>query len=110
VAQAIRLYLDEHVPRAVANGLRLRGVDVLTTAEAAMQAATDEAQLNFAVAQTRTIVTLDADYLRLHAAGAHHAGIIYGPQGMPIGDMIRGVMLVIELLADVEMVDHVEFL
>jgi len=27
---AIKLYMDHHVPRAITEGLRLRGVDVLT--------------------------------------------------------------------------------
>jgi hypothetical protein len=27
---ALRLYMDHHVPRAITNGLRLRGQDVLT--------------------------------------------------------------------------------
>lgn len=30
---SIRLYMDVHVRRAVTNGLRLRGVDVLTAQE-----------------------------------------------------------------------------
>ena len=30
----IRFYLDEHVPKVVAKGLRRRGVDVLTVVEA----------------------------------------------------------------------------
>jgi len=29
----IALYMDEHVPRAITNGLRLRGVDVITAWE-----------------------------------------------------------------------------
>ena len=30
---ALSLYMDHHVPRPITNGLRLRGVDVLTAAE-----------------------------------------------------------------------------
>jgi len=30
---AVALYMDQHVPRAIAAGLRLRGVDVLTAYE-----------------------------------------------------------------------------
>ena len=30
---AIALYMDQHVPRAITVGLRLRGVDVLTAYE-----------------------------------------------------------------------------
>jgi hypothetical protein len=37
----IRFYTDEHVPRAVVRGLRARGVDVSTVAEADMLGAAD---------------------------------------------------------------------
>jgi len=30
---SVRLYMDVHVPRAITQGLRLRGVDVLTAQE-----------------------------------------------------------------------------
>jgi hypothetical protein len=36
MAERIKFYMDEHVPRAVTDGLRRRGVDVLTTQEADM--------------------------------------------------------------------------
>lgn len=36
MAERVRFYTDEHVPRAVVEGLRRRGVDVLTVAEADM--------------------------------------------------------------------------
>jgi len=44
VASEVKFYLDEHVPPAVARGLRLRGIDVQTTQEARMLGANDEAQ------------------------------------------------------------------
>ena len=109
MAGTIRLYIDEHVSKAVAYGLRQRGVDVLTTAEAAMLAAPDEEQLALALSGGRVIVSQDVDFLRLHASGSRHAGIIFGPQGTTTGDMIRGIMLVVEVLGSDEMLDHVEF-
>lgn len=30
---AIKLYMDAHIPKAITNGLRLRGIDVLTAQE-----------------------------------------------------------------------------
>lgn len=30
---AVGIYMDVHIPRAITNGLRLRGVDVLTAQE-----------------------------------------------------------------------------
>lgn len=102
--------MDEHVPRAVTEGLRRRGVDVLSAREAGMLEADDERHLAFALSEGRVIVTQDADFLRLHAAGHRHAGIVYAPQQMPIGAIIRGLMLVHDVLSPQDMTNHVEFL
>ena len=110
MAVQIRLYLDEHIPSAVRDGLRRRGLDVLTAQETNMRGATDEEHLSLALSEDRVILTQDADFLRLHAAGTHHAGIIYTHQQTPIGTIIRGVMLVAEVLDSSEFVDHIEFL
>ena len=69
MAERIKFYMDEHVPRAVTEGLRRRGVDVLTTQEADMVEADDEQHVALALRDGRVIVTQDADFLRLHAAG-----------------------------------------
>src|SRR3989304_6603897 len=102
--------MDEHVPFAVTQGLRRRGVDVLTVQEAGMHAASDEEHLALALSQGRVIFTQDADFLRLHASGVNHAGIAYAPQQTPVGDMIRGLILIAEVLEAREMADHVEYL
>jgi len=102
--------MDEHVPPTVTEGLRRRGVDVLTAQEAQKLAASDEEHLAFARAQERVIFTQDADFLRLHAAGTVHAGIAYTPQQTPVGDMIRGLVLIAEVLEPSDMADQVEFL
>lgn len=110
MAQAVRFYTDEHVARAIAGGLRQRGVDVLTAAQARMLGASDEEHLHLAAREGRVIFTQDDDFLRLHAAGAQHAGIAYAPQGTSIGDVIRGLMLIYQVLNADEMRGHVEFL
>jgi len=107
---AIRFHLDEHVHGAVAAGLRARGVHVTTTAEAGMRGASDEGQLAFATTEGRAIVSQDADFLRLHARGVAHAGIVYVPANMSVGDMIRGLMVIHQVLEPQEMRGHVEFL
>jgi hypothetical protein len=56
------------------------------------------------------VFTQGDDFLRLHAAGAEHAGIVYAPVEMPIGEIIRGLMLIHELLDPEEMERHVEFM
>ena len=110
MAEQLKFYLDEHVPRAVAEGLRRRGIDVLRAQEAGMLEAADEEHLALALREGRVVVTQDADLLRLHAAGRAHAGIVYAPQGTPIGAIIRGLMLIHDVLGPEDMVNHVEFL
>ncbi len=110
MAHAVRLYADEQVSRAVVRGLRQRGVDVLTAAEAGLLGASDEKHLALARTQGRVIFTQDDDFLSLHAAGLAHAGIVYAAQGARVGDIIRGLMLIHDLLEAEAMVGHVEFL
>lgn len=43
----IRYLVDEHVAKAVATGLRKRGIDVITIAEASLLGAEDEDLLAF---------------------------------------------------------------
>jgi uncharacterized protein (DUF433 family) len=59
-----RFYLDEHVPQAVPEGLRRRGVDILTVQESGLAGAEDERHLTFAPQEGRVIVTQDVDFLR----------------------------------------------
>jgi uncharacterized protein with PIN domain len=106
----IRFLTDEHVPKAVAKGLRERGIDARTAAEAGTLGAEDPSVLDHLKAEGRVVITHDADYLRLHAAGVPHAGIVYAPPDKSIGDIIRGAWLVAEVLDSDEMMNHVEFL
>jgi len=56
VGARIKLYLDEQVPSAVRDGLRRRGVDLLTTQEANRQGATDQEVLTLALSQGRVVL------------------------------------------------------
>jgi predicted nuclease of predicted toxin-antitoxin system len=95
----------------VAEGLRRRGIDVTTSAEAALLSATDDEQAAYGLAQGRVILTHDRDFLRLHAAGTPHAGIAFCDQGKrSIGEIIQGLVLIWELLEPDEMKNRVEFL
>ncbi len=111
MAGAIRFHLDEHVAGAVALGLRLRAIDASTTTEEGLIAASDEQQLAFAAGRGRVLVTHDADFLRLHAAGHPHAGIVYCHQrDAAVGAPVRGLVLIHALLSPEDMRNHVEFL
>ena len=110
MSEIVKYYTDEHVPTAVVAGLQRRSVDVLTTSEAKMLGASDEAQLAFATKQERVLFTQDDDFLRLHAAGVEHTGIVYVHQGVTIGHMVRGLHFIFQVLNANEMRNHVEFL
>ena len=68
MARTIRFHLDENCHRAIAEGLRRRGVDVTTTPEVGLLHASDEKQIAYALPLGRVIFTQDRDFLRLHAA------------------------------------------
>ena len=93
----IRFHLDEHVPHAIAEGLRRRGIDVTTTVEAGLRSTTDDVHLAYAVEQRRVIVTNDPDFLVLAQEDRPHMGIAYCDQGRrSIGEMIRRLVLLWE--------------
>lgn len=107
----VRFHLDEHIPSAVAAGLRRRGIDVTRAAEVGMVGVKDEKQLSFATETGRMLVTQDADFLRLHQAGVPHAGIAYCIQGsLTVGEMLRRLVLIYDLMTDEEVQGRVEYL
>jgi predicted nuclease of predicted toxin-antitoxin system len=111
MARTIRFHLDEHVPHAVADGLRRLGIDVTTTTDAGLLGTGDADQIAYGVAQTRVIFTHDDDLLRLAAAGAPHAGLAYCHQtARSLGQIIRGLELIWEVYEPGEMRNRVEFL
>jgi Domain of unknown function (DUF5615) len=109
--RTIRFHLDENCPRAVATGLRRRGIDVTTTPEAGLLEATDEQQDAYAFAQRRVIFTQDEDFLAWQASGASRAGIAYCKKDTrSIGEMIRGLVLIWEVYDHEDMENRVEYL
>jgi Domain of unknown function (DUF5615) len=84
-----RALLDVHVPLAVAEALRRRGIDVITAQEEGLSLSDDESLLEQSSAQERVLVTQDADFLeivpRWRREGRASRGVIFARQGMPIG-------------------------
>lgn len=106
----VRFYTDEHIAVAVAGGLRQRGVDVVTVSEAGMRGRSDEEQLGFAFSQRRVLVTKDGDFLTLAAQGHLHAGIAFVRPKASAGHMIRGLVLIHQILSAEDMDAHIEFI
>jgi predicted nuclease of predicted toxin-antitoxin system len=111
MARTIRFHLDEHCPTALAEGLRRQGIDTTMSAEVGLLGASDEEQVAWALSQGRVIFTQDTDFLRLHAAGTPHAGIVYcHQQSLNLGTFLRGLVLVWEVYEPDDMRNHVEYL
>ena len=96
---AVKLYMDVHVRRAVTNGLRLRGVDVLTAQEDGARELDDPDLPDRATALGRVLFTQDDDLLREAVSrlcsGAAFAGIIYAHQlNVTVGQCIDDLELI----------------
>ncbi len=86
----LRFHLDESVASAVAAGLRRRGIDVTTATDVGLRQADDEVHLQFAMRESRILVTHDADFLVLASRNTPHAGIAYCHlRSRTIGQIIR---------------------
>jgi hypothetical protein len=112
-----RLYIDEDAEeRAVVDGLRTHGIDVLTVVEACMEGEPDDTQLVFAASQGRVLYTLNVeDFCRLHSeflsAGQAHAGIAVTPrQRYSIGEKIRRLTELVASITAEDMRNRLEFL
>jgi len=107
----VRFQFDEHVPHAVAEALRRRGIDVLTAGEAGLRSTPDAELLARSYEAGRVLVTHDSDFLRLHREQHQHAGIAYCEQGArTIGQLVASLVLIYEVLESGDMVGRVEFL
>ena len=89
----LRFHLDENMPHAIAEGLRRRNVDVTTSTDAGLIGASDEDPLAYGLSDGRTVVTRDADLLRLDSQGVAHAGIVFWTERRSIGQLISALDL-----------------
>jgi predicted nuclease of predicted toxin-antitoxin system len=107
--------MDEHVHRAITSGLRLRGVDVLTTQDDGRRHAPDDVLLDRASDLRRVLFSQDEDLLaeatRRQREGLPFAGVIYGHQlTVTIGDCIRDLELIAKAGSPEEFAGRVEYL
>jgi len=111
VADRIKFHLDEHVDPDIAKALRRHGIDVTTTVEAGLRTDDDSVHLDFIRREERVVVTHDADFLRYASESSDHPGIAYCRMGArSIGEIIRSLILICEVLTPEEMAGHVEYL
>jgi predicted nuclease of predicted toxin-antitoxin system len=111
VAERIRFHLDENVDPDIARSLLRYGIDVSTTVDVGLRTQDDVAHWAFVCEDGRVLMTHDADFLRFASRDNNHPGVAYCHKtAHSVGDIIRGFILIYEVLVPEEMVGRVEFL
>jgi Domain of unknown function (DUF5615) len=107
--------MDENVRGAVTDGLRGRGVDVLTVQEDGRVGDDDPDVLDRAAKLGRVVFTQDADFLaegtRRQRAGIPFAGVVYAHQlRISVAQCINDLELIAGAMDLVEFAGRVEYL
>lgn len=112
---SIKLYMDVHVRRAVTQGLRRRGIDVITAQEDESTHLPDDLLLDRAGLQGRVIFSQDDDMLRegrrRQDRGERFAGVIYAHQlRITTGQTIRDLELIATIYEPEDIENRVEYI
>jgi uncharacterized protein with PIN domain len=112
---SVRLYMDVHVPRAITEGLRLRGVDVLTAQEDGARALSDPELLNWDTSLGRVLFTRDTDLLaeatERQRTDRSFTGLVYAHQlHVTIGRCVHDLELIARTAEPDELAGRVEYL
>ena len=111
----VSLYMDHHIPKAITLGLRLRGIDILTSYEDGTDQLDDNLLLKRAHELKRTLFTQDDDLLteatKCQREGSSFSGVIYGHQlRVTIGVCIRELEIIAKSVETEELQNQVLFL
>lgn len=110
---ALSYYFDVHVPASITEGLRRRGIDVLTSQQDGTREAGDEELLQRATDLGRLLFSQDEDLLEIAAERQHQgvffAGLIFAPQGTSIGHCTEDLELIAHCLAPDEAANRMIF-
>lgn len=112
---AIGLYMDVHIPRAITNGWRLRGINVLTAQEDQNETLPDSDLLDRASDLGRARFSQDDDLLseahRRLSINQSFAGVIYSHQlSSPIGRCNEDLELIAKICDPEDMLNRIEFI
>jgi hypothetical protein len=95
----LKFYMDEHVPRPITVGLRVRDVDAMTAQEDDRAGTDDSALLDRATELNRVMFSFDADMLRettqRQRTGVLFAGLVFAhPTQISVGECVRDLEIV----------------
>jgi predicted nuclease of predicted toxin-antitoxin system len=107
--------MDENVPLAITEGLRRRGVDILTVQEDGRRGYPDPILLDRAMELGRVMFSQDEDFpieaSRRQAEGIKFAGVIYARQtAVSIGDCVRSLELIAKVAELEDFLNQVQYL
>jgi predicted nuclease of predicted toxin-antitoxin system len=109
----IDLYLDEDVSVLLADLIRARGFEVITTVEAGLRGTTDAEQLAYAVTHQKTLLThnrVDFESLAAQYAANEqaHFGIIIAARRSPY-DLAQRILTLLNHVTADEMVNQLRY-
>lgn len=112
---AIALYMNQHVPRAITIGLRLRGVDVITAYEDGASTMDDPELLDRGGELDRVLFTQDDDLLveatKRQREGIPFRGVIYAHQlRVSIGTCVHDLEIIAKAGEPEDLINRVQFL
>ncbi|MBX3442723.1 MAG: DUF5615 family PIN-like protein [Planctomyces sp.] len=112
---SVNLLMDVHVAFAVAQGLRMRGVNVAIAQEQAVDRLSDEELLQHATTTGRVLFTQDADFLKIaaewQADQRDFEGIVYcHPLHATFGRLIQDLELLATCFEPADIRNRVEHL
>lgn len=110
----VQLYLDEDVDPLLAQVLRNRGVNCLSTQEAQNRGKSDKDQLSFAVNQGRAFLTFNVrDFVQISQnyaiEGKKHSGIILS-QHLAFRELLRRTLLLLQKHSQEELANRTVWL
>jgi hypothetical protein len=112
---SLKLYMDAHIPRVITDGLRARGIDVLTAQEDGTDELSDPDLLDRATALGRVLFSEDKDLLREAArrqrSAEPFAGLFYTHQfKLRFGPCIDDLALFAQVCEPEEFANRVEYM
>ncbi|MEK6909956.1 MAG: DUF5615 family PIN-like protein [Candidatus Aenigmatarchaeota archaeon] len=90
----MRFLADEHIDIHAVDALKQMGIDIVSVQELDKRSQSDEELLAFANQDGRTVITRDEDFLRLHAKGMQHHGIVFLTKRLDASTLVREVLKV----------------
>ena len=112
---SLPLYMDHHIPAAITQGLRRRGLDVLTCRDDETTNWEDNPLFERAAELDRILFTMDEDHLaiarRWQQTGREFAGLLFAHAlGISIGKAIDDIELIATACDLSEMRNQVQYL